>query len=67
MLQVQDERKKLKLFYRDQKLEEVELDGHHLEGGLNSLLHSLRSTGSIEVPSIQELREMYDLEYVERR
>lgn len=66
MSQEQCERKKLTLFYRGPKLEEVEVDGHHLNGGLNSLLHSLRSTGSIEVPSIQELKEMYELEYVER-
>ena len=58
MTEEKDGLKKLKLIYRGNKLEKIELEGVPLGG-----LAVLTLEGGSEVPSLEELRKVYNLEY----
>lgn len=50
------QREELKLVYREDRLERIELEGKRIDG-LSKLIKN------VECPSIEELREVYELRY----
>lgn len=61
MPQEQDCRKKLKLIYKGSRLAKIELDGVLLKG-----LTELALTGELVVPTLEELKKTYIVEYEEK-
>ncbi len=67
----EEERKTLTFTYKkicdgelkSEKLLKIELDGTSLNGRLISLIPLTSNGNSGEIPSVEELREMYDLKY----